>query len=418
MIRRLPFRACLLLALLAAAVLPVYAKDSVQGMSERVFKAMTAIQVEIDAENLAGARTMLEELLTARRLSTYERAHTLNLLAYTWYSEGDYVRARQQYAAALALDNIPDSMRITLTLALGQVSLVQEDYPAAEGYLRDLLLLPDQDLPVNRVLLAASLMGQERYGDAVVEVKGAIAREIAAGGQAREQWLSMLASAYYELEDYTAMRDVVNTLATQYPREQYFLNLAALHGQLGETGRQLALIESLLDDGRLSKATHMRMAANLFLAEELPYKAAALLQREVDSGNLEANQRTLELLSQAWYLAAETQRAIPPLERAAALADNGEVYMRLARLQMDSAEWKKAEEAARLAIRKGGLREEGHAWLVRGMAKVRLEAFREADEFFMRAANFDHTERYATQWLAYIDSERQRIEALKDRRGS
>jgi hypothetical protein len=48
------------------------------------------------------------------------------------------------------------------------------------------------------------------------------------------------------------MRDVVEKLVLLYPREQYVMNLAALHGQLGDSEKQLALVESLLDDERLS----------------------------------------------------------------------------------------------------------------------------------------------------------------------
>jgi hypothetical protein len=39
---------------------------------------------------------------------------------------------------------------------------------------------------------------------------------------------------YYEIDDYAAMRDVIEKLVLLYPREQYVMNLAALHGQLGD----------------------------------------------------------------------------------------------------------------------------------------------------------------------------------------
>jgi hypothetical protein len=62
------------------------------------------------------------------------------------------------------------------------------------------------------------------------------------------------------------------------------------------------------------------MIVNLYLGEELPYKAATLLSRELERGRIESNVRNLELLSQAWYLSAETERAIEPLAKAAAEA--------------------------------------------------------------------------------------------------
>lgn len=385
--------------------------EAVVGMSEQVFKVLEQVQVELDAENMPGARELLQEMLT-RRLSDYERAHGLNLLGYTWYQDENLERARATYEQALALEKIPPSMQANLLLTLGQVCLVGEDYTDAEGYLRRLLLIPEQNTGMNKVLLASALLGQEKYREALKPLQEAVSTERAAGNIPREQWLAMLSSVYYELSDYSAMRDVVAELATHYPREQYVINLAALHGELGDSERQLALIESLADDERIHQSSQIQLLANLFLSHELPYKAAVLLQQAVDEGEVEEKVSTLELLSQAWYMAAETERAIAPLERAAQLSDDGELYMRLARLHMDNNAWKPAERAARLALEKGGLREEGHAWLLRGMAQVRMEQLREADTLFSRAARFEHSRQYANQWLAFVANEMRRSEAL------
>jgi tetratricopeptide (TPR) repeat protein len=126
---------------------------------------------------------------------------------------------------------------------------------------------------------------------------------------------------------------------------------------------------------------------------------------------LEKNVTNLELLSQAWLLASEYERAIEPLEEAAELSESGELYLRLARLHMDAYRFAEAETAAGKALEKGGLRREGHAWLLRGMAAVELKRFSEARKRFSEAANYDETAKYAGQWLSYVDSEAQRAEA-------
>jgi tetratricopeptide (TPR) repeat protein len=401
----------LLLALMAAY--PVLAKEAVVGMSERMYAALQEAQEFLDLEDYDGARAGLEAMLE-RKITDYERAHALNLIAYTWYEQDRLDIAVQTYERAMALEELPNAMRVTLLNSLGQVNLAGENYAAAERYLRQLLALPDQDVPSNQVLLAAALLGQERYADALEPLLSAVEGERAKGNQPRENWLSMLASIYYEINDYAAMRDVVEELVKLYPREQYVMNLAALHGQLGDQGRQLALIESLLDDERLTQPTHLRMIVNLFLGEEMPHKAAVILERELDSGRLERNLSNLELLSQAWLLSAETENAIEPLAEAAALSESGELYLRLARLHMDAYRFEEADEAARAALKKGGLRREGHAWLLRGMAEVRLKRFTDARRRFEKAAGFKETEKYAGQWLTYLESEAQRAEALSN----
>jgi tetratricopeptide (TPR) repeat protein len=268
-----------------------------------------------------------------------------------------------------------------------------------------------QDTPSNKVLLASALMGQGRYSDALQPLQSAHRVSIAKGEKPRESLLSMLASVHYEMNNLEEMRDVMALLVRYYPREQYLMNLAALHGQLGDVPRQLALVEALVDDDRLKKPTHLTMLASLFLAEGRPHKAAVLLERNIEAGRIEATVANLELLSQAWYDASDPARALPPLERAAELSDDGELYLRVARLHMDAYDWSAADRAARAALGKGGLREEGQAWLVRGMAKVRLEQFNEAQDMLRRAAEYDETERYAEQWLAWMTTEMERKQA-------
>jgi tetratricopeptide (TPR) repeat protein len=402
----------LLCIVFALVVQLAWGREAVVGMSEKVFKAIGEAQEMIDAGAYPDARAKLEKLLERGRLSSYERAHTLNLVGYTWYEQDQLDKARLTFEQALAEPRLPDSMQTNLLLTLGQVCLAQESYEEAESYLRRLMEIRGQDTPSNKVLLATALMGQARYSEALKPLQSAYRVSIAKGEKPRENLLSMLASVHYEMNNLEQMRDTVSLLVEYYPREQYLMNLAALHGQLGDVPRQLALVESLLDDSRLRKASHLTMLASLLLAEGRPHKAAVLLERHIESGGIEASVANLELLSQAWYNAADPARALPPLERAADLSDDGELYLRVARLHMDAYDWSAADRAARAALSKGGLRQEGQAWLVRGMAKVRLEQFNEAQELLQRAADFDDTSRYAEQWLAWMTTEMERKKAL------
>lgn len=272
-----------IIVVLLLVVPDALAKESVVGMSERVFKVLNEVQLLLDEEDYAGARALLLDLVE-RRLTDYELAHSLNMIGFTWYQEDDIERALSYYERAYALEDLPMSMNVTLLTTLGQISLVREDYVAAEDYLRKLLLIPEQLKASNQVLLAAALMGQKRFEDALEPLQAAIDGELATGELPRENWLSMKGSIYYELNDYESMRDVMVQLTEWYPREQYMMNLAALHGQLGDQEKQLTLIESMLDDNRLTRESNLRTVVNLFMGEELPYKAATVLEREIEAG--------------------------------------------------------------------------------------------------------------------------------------
>ena len=393
--------ALVLLLLLAG---PAHGREAVIGMSERVFKGINKAQALMDEEAYQEALDVLEPMRD-KRLTSYETAQVLRLIGLVHYQMDRLDAARTAYEQALSQPRLPESMATNLLGTLGRIGLMQEDYAYAEEHLRRLIETPEQDTAQNQVLLANAYVGLERYESALDHLRLAIDSEREQGEPPQESWLSMLASVYYSLEDYAGMRTVMRELVALYPREQYLMNLAALHGQLGERQRQLALVESLLEDDRLEQESHLRMLASLFLAEDLPYKAARLLEAEIDRGRVAADEDILEQLSQAWYMAQELDKAVPPLERAAAMADSGELYMRLAGLHMEAYRWVEAEAAAARALEQGGLRNEGSAWLVRGMAKVRLNDFADARRFFYRAEKFEESRTYSSQWLTYVDGE-------------
>jgi len=390
------------------------AAEAVVGISKRVYKAVDEAQAFIDAESYRDAMAVLEKILT-RRLSDYEEAVSLNMLGYVYYQLNDINKALATYRKILTKKRLPDSMLLSVLLTVSQLNLVNDNYAAAEKYARQLLAgIGDKPPPLaGYIVLAQSLIAQERFKEALQPLKTAIAEQEKAGGKIRENWLALLASVYFSLEDFHAMRDTLYQLVTINPKEQYLVNLAAIHGQLGDTDKQLALIETLKDDKRLHSEQHLINLANLFMVHELPFKAASLLEEEIAAGRITANKRNLELQSQAWYLAGEYDKALAPLERAAETTGDGELWLRLARLYVALYDWPGAEKFARKAVQRENLKKPGDGLILLGTALARQQKFTAAKKVFRRARQYEASEKYARQWLNFVDSEQQRLAALQ-----
>jgi tetratricopeptide (TPR) repeat protein len=399
--RLIPF----LVLILLMTMTQVSAREAVLGLSERVYKVINEVQELLEEERLDEAMRLLEQA-QERHLSSYETTQVLRMVGLIHYEAGRLEQARSAFEESLAQRRIPEALAADLLGILARLGLMLDDNVYAEAKLRELLLIPGHDTPENQVLFASACLRQDNYQEAIIALTQAIDRERLDQEIPPENWLSMLASAYHATEEYERMRLVVRQLIELYPREQYLMNLAALHGQLGDQKSQLALIEALLEVDAIRQPAYRRNLISLLLAQELPYKAAVILEGFLDSGALEADEKTLEQLSQAWYLAQEHERAIKPLMQAAQGAESGELYLRVAGLHMDAYQWREAVDRAGDALDKGGLNEEGRAWLVQGMAYVRMDELDAADRSFSRAAEFVETERYARQWLAYVANER------------
>ncbi len=406
---------CILMFFLTLCLAHGAAAERVVGMSKVIYDQISEVQDLFDQDEWQMGLEALE-VLGGRRLSSYERAHVLNMTGFALYQLDDIGRATVAYEEALAQDNLPVSQVRGLLTTISQLALMSEDYAGAEAYALKLVALKGE-LPTDPaawVILAQARIGQDNYAGALAPLRKAIALERELGKTPRENWLVLLSSVYFMSDDFSAMRTVLYELVTLYPREQYLLNLAALHGQLGDTDKQLALVESLLDDQRLAQGNHLLSLANLFLSEGLPYKAGRLLEREMDSGRIESSKRNLELQSQAWYMAGERKKAIPPLIAAASLTEDAAIYRRVSRLYMDSYDWASAETAAQRALELSKEADLGDAYLLLGMAMANGNKLEPARIIFEKAAQHEKNARWAQQWLRYIESEQQRMATLQE----
>jgi Flp pilus assembly protein TadD len=153
--------------------------------------------------------------------------------------------------------------------------------------------------------------------------------------------------------------------------------------------------------------------ANLYLLHGVPYKAAVLLEKEMNEEIVKSSERNLRLLSQAWYQAREDQKAIPPLERAAKLSDDGSLYVRLGQAHINLEQWNEATAAIQKALKLGGLKRSDQANIMLGMALFNQKRLEQARRAFERASKDKRSRRTAVQWIAYVDSEIKRRDLLQ-----
>jgi tetratricopeptide (TPR) repeat protein len=314
----------------------------------------------------------------------------------------------------MATDDIPLGMRLNVMRTLSQLHMVSEDYDNALKYVDMLIensLEPSAD---NHILKAQILYQMERMDPAMAEIETGIELQAAKGLPPRENWLLLKNAIFYHRNDYRGMLAVVKQLVDLYPRDRYLLNMAAIYGELGDSKKQLALMEPLYERGSLSNVTHVVNLASLYLLHDIPIKAARLLDQEIETKQLKGTQRNLDMLAQAWLLAGHPDRAVGPMQTAARLSEDGRGYMNLARTYMSLLNWEAAEESVRQALKKGGLRDEGNARLLMGMAQFNQKHFRDARRSFAQAGQAPKTEKLARQWLAYLEREEANAELARE----
>jgi tetratricopeptide (TPR) repeat protein len=161
----------------------------------------------------------------------------------------------------------------------------------------------------------------------------------------------------------------------------------------------------------LTKGTEIVLLAQLLLQAEVPYRAGVLLQEGLDSGLIEGSAANWRLVSQAWILAQENEKAIASLSRAAELSEDGELHARIAQTYVNLGEWEKAVDAVEVALSKG-VDDPHELRLMQGMAYFELGRYPEAKTAFEAARKFPEGRATASRWLSFVEREEQRLNEL------
>lgn len=382
-------------------------------MSQPVFEKLQAAQALLEKKDYRGALAATAELRGKAELTPYETAQVWNLAAYVHYLQEQYGEAIAAYEKVLAQPDLPEALVQSTLKTQAQLYFTQEKYREALATAERLMKAvaePSADLFL--------LVGQAHYqlrdfARAIPSIQQAIDRYKAQGKPPQENWLLLLRGCYHELKDYPKMVGVMKELVRLYPKDEYLLTLAAVYSELGDTRKQLALTETLFESGYLAGANQVENLANLYLLHGQPYKAAKLLATKIDAKLLPADEKHLVLLSQAWYQAREDARAIGPLERAAALSGNGELYIRLAQSFLNLSRWDEAAKAAEQALAKGGVKRPDLAQVMLGMALFNRQQLERAREAFVQASRDQRSARLARQWIGFVDTEIERRRTMQ-----
>jgi tetratricopeptide (TPR) repeat protein len=143
----------------------------------------------------------------------------------------------------------------------------------------------------------------------------------------------------------------------------------------------------------------------------VPVKAAHVLEQALADGILEDTTESWRLLGDAWLQAKQRDRAVEPMAKAAALADDGEPWLRLARIQLDQGDWATARDSLGAALRKGGLADPGTAYVLIGISHVSQDQLAAARDAFEEARKYATTEGVALQWLATVEGQLRVLDA-------
>ena len=384
-----------------------------QAVSKEVYDKIQKAQEQVDAKDYQGALRALNSLYNPEKLTEYEQANVLNYIGFVYYNMDDTQNAIKTYVKMLAIPSLEPQLAKQTTYTLAQLYTMEEEYQKALQTLDKWFTLEPNPAPEPYILKAQNLYQLNRIKDMIEPVQTAmgIARE--RDKPIKEDWYVLLNFAYFNEENYAQVRDIQKILLENWPKKRYWFSLAGAYTELGEDNNLIAAYGAAHDQGMLEKESELVTMAQLYMQAEVPYKAATLLEKEMEGGRVSKNAKNYRLLSQAWMLSMEDERAVPALKEAARLSDDGELDVRLGNTYLNLGNYDDCISAVQAGLRKGGLKNPDNAQISLGMCLYNKRRYQAAIDAFRVAAKTPRSRKIANQWISVINAEVERNEQIR-----
>ena len=434
-------------------------------MRQRVYEMLSEAQALMEMDDVDSAMEVMAEVQERDDLNSYEVAQMWNFYAFIYFAEDNFTEVLRAYNMVLAQPDLPLGMETTTRYTVCQLLFQQERYDESMQMLDSWFALEESPGPDAYVLKAQLFYQMEEWRNGIEPVDTAI--EIAKrqteekfirenenirienerrrrlnedGGEIvnqetgerailtileeiespesmwpdelNENWYRLLNVFYYELEDFDSVIEVLRTMIELWPKRDYFTQLSGIYGQQGNETAQLSLYQTAHEAGWLERGTELVTLSQLLLGADIPIQSAYIMEDGLNSGIVESTEANWRVLAQAWQLAQENEKAIPALSRAASLAENGELDIRLAQAYQNLLRWDDCIDSARTGLRKGDLRRVDQGNMILGACLFEISDFAAARTAFTRASEDSRSRANAQSWIQYVNAEEDREQQL------
>ena len=395
---------------------PARKTKRVDAIRQQYMSEFDKINKLLDEKKNAEALARLKEL-AQEKLNDYEKAIVYQFIGQLLAQDGKYKEAIPYFEEIPTLERAPDAQIDTALNILSQLYLATDQYKKAIETKQKWMARQEVLSPSDYIFLAQAYYGLEDYKNVAKYAEQGIKMARETGRPVEERWWLLLRAAYWELKDFQNVKRVMEILALNYDKPEYWRNLAGVYGELGMDDKALAVMEIAYRRGFLDeRERYLINLAQMYIARGAPIKAAWLIERGMKEGKIEKTADNYELLGQAYLNAMEIEKAERPLRLAAQMKNKGELWMRLGQVLVQREKWNEAIEALQKAIDAGDLDKPQNAYLLLGTAYFNIDEFDKAKEAFRAVLKLKDkdAQQSASKWLGYIDSELKRRRQLTE----
>lgn len=335
-------------------------KDVVSKVQDKLILISEQVGKKKNDEAIAGA----EEILANAKASNTDRAVAAYYAGYAALDRNanDYTQPLAYFQRALSENGLTNNAHYSVMLNVAQMQMSGHKYAEAAATAQRFLTETQSEDAKAYAIVGNSAYRLEHYPDAVVALKKVLASSDAAVDTSNV--VQMLIASYQEMKQPNEAAALAEQLSAKNPDDKNAqMVVANIYAGSKQPEKALAIFQQLRAKGMLTESKDYQTGYQLL--DSIGGRAKdiiALINEGFDKKILEPSAEAYGLLGQSYYDNQQSAQAIAAWEKGAPLADDGEMYLNLAKLHGQQDQPAPAKAAAKQAIAKG-VEHPGEAWL-------------------------------------------------------
>jgi tetratricopeptide (TPR) repeat protein len=345
------------------------------------------------------AKTVLDSI-KKDGLSPYEASRVYQLYAFVYNSQEKYPDARKAFQQAIDSGGLNEVELDQANFNIAQLYLAEEKWKEGAAALESWIAKTPKPNSNAYYLLAVAYyqQGDEKRALAPAE------KAIAMSEKPQASWLQLVLALYLKNEQYSKAEPMVRKLVAAQPENKAnWVQLSAVLGAQEKYGDALVALQLAYYLGVLKDDSDIRRLADLMAYNNIPYRCATTLTKEVAAKRVNNDASLQEKIANCWLAAREWDNAVGPLKAAAQGKRSGDLYARLGQVHIQREDWSSAIDALKSSLN-AGTQDPGNSQILLGMAYYNLKQPKEARAWFQKAMNTKHAKQ-AEGWIRAIDTE-------------
>lgn len=368
-------------------------------VGKKVGKAFEAYS----ADDIPGALTILLDIDAKK---DYDKAYVARFIAVMYATLGnEEAKAIQYLKAAVGPDILNEVDHGEALKLLADLQMQTKAYKEALVNYKAWMDFTGKSDGDTWTKIANAHYALKQLDKMIVPADNAIA---AYGDKQNKNPYILKVTSYYEQKKY---KDAVKTLETViqiFPEDKtWWTQLGMFYLLVEDYKKGLATLDLAYKQGFLEKESEIKTLASLYSQNEVPYKAALLLEKHIDSGLVKRDDKNLASLANAWHAAQHIDKAAKYYGDLAKMTNLAKHYSKQGMLLKQDEQFKPAIVALNKALELG-VKDKGKLHMSIAEAHFYLEQYKQAYKAINLAMKDPKTRKAAKGWVSFIKDTAQR----------